>query len=144
MDCPHTLPTSKSVVIRRGSLCVFPVSGRVPRPPTVQDPSLGQKCCPVGDKRTYVASPDRRMPTLRRLSGKVPPWCCRRIRASLWRDLQSGAPPWRYPHGGGAGTWCRRRPKEILLDLVEGEKMVFHPMCLYSKCSVFSGEPNNG
>ena len=31
----------------------------------------------------------------------------------------------------------RRRPKEILLDLVEGEKMGFHPMCLYSKYSVF-------
>ena len=31
----------------------------------------------------------------------------------------------------------RRRPKEILLDLVQGEKMGFHPMCLYSKCSVF-------
>ena len=32
----------------------------------------------------------------------------------------------------------------ILLELVEGEKMGFHPMCLYSKYSVFSGEPNNG
>ena len=31
----------------------------------------------------------------------------------------------------------QRRPKEILLDLVEGEKMGFHPMCLYSKYSVF-------
>ena len=31
----------------------------------------------------------------------------------------------------------RRCPKEILLDLVEGEKMGFHPMCLYSKYSVF-------
>ena len=31
----------------------------------------------------------------------------------------------------------RRRPKEILLDLVEGEKMGFHPMCVYSKYSVF-------
>ena len=38
----------------------------------------------------------------------------------------------------------RRRPKEILPDLVQGEKMGFHPMCLYSKCSVFGGEPNNG
>ena len=38
----------------------------------------------------------------------------------------------------------RRRPKEILLDLVQGEKMGFHPMCLYSKCSVFGGEPNSG
>ena len=31
----------------------------------------------------------------------------------------------------------RWRPKEILLDLVEGEKMGFHPMCLCSKYSVF-------
>ena len=31
-----------------------------------------------------------------------------------------------------------------MLDLVEGGKMGFHPMCLYSKYSVFSGEPNNG
>ena len=38
----------------------------------------------------------------------------------------------------------RRRPKEILLDLVEGEKMGFHPMCLYSKYSFFLGEPNSG
>ena len=38
----------------------------------------------------------------------------------------------------------QRRPKENLLELVEGEKMGFHPMCLYSKYSVFSGEPNNG
>ena len=38
----------------------------------------------------------------------------------------------------------RRRPKEILLDLVEGEKLGFCPMCLYSKYSVFSGEPNSG
>ena len=38
----------------------------------------------------------------------------------------------------------RRRPKEILLDLVEGEKMGFHPMCLYSKYSVFLGEPHSG
>ena len=29
----------------------------------------------------------------------------------------------------------QRRPKEILLDLVEGEKLGFHPMCLYSKYS---------
>ena len=39
---------------------------------------------------------------------------------------------WKVPHHGR-----RRRPKEILLDLVEGEKMGFRPMCLYSKCSVF-------
>ena len=38
----------------------------------------------------------------------------------------------------------QRRPKEILLDLVEGEKLGFHPMCLYSKYSVFLGEPNSG
>ena len=37
----------------------------------------------------------------------------------------------------------RRRPKENLLDLVEGEKMGFHLMCLYSKYSVFLGEPNS-
>ena len=37
----------------------------------------------------------------------------------------------------------RRRPKEILLDLIEGE-MGFHPMCLYSKYSVFLGEPHSG
>ena len=28
-----------------------------PRPPTVQDPSLGPTCSPVGDRCTYVASP---------------------------------------------------------------------------------------
>ena len=39
---------------------------------------------------------------------------------------------WKVPRHGR-----RRRPKEILLDLVEGEKMGFYPMCLYSKCSVF-------
>ena len=38
----------------------------------------------------------------------------------------------------------RRRPKEIVLDLVEGEKLGFCPMCLYSKYSVFLGEPNSG
>ena len=27
----------------------------------------------------------------------------------------------------------QRRPKEILLDLIEGEKMGFHRMCLYSR-----------
>ena len=51
------------------------------------------------------------------------------------------------PHGiqlGSAGPWRRRRPKENLLDLVEGEKKGFHPMCLYSKYSDFLGEPNNG
>ena len=37
----------------------------------------------------------------------------------------------------------QRRPKENLLNRVEGEKMGFHPRCLYSKYSVFSGEPNN-
>ena len=31
----------------------------------------------------------------------------------------------------------RSRPQESLLDLVEGEKMGFHPMCPYSKYSVF-------
>ena len=31
----------------------------------------------------------------------------------------------------------RRRPKQILLELVEGEKMGFYPMCLYSKYSIF-------
>ena len=39
---------------------------------------------------------------------------------------------WKVPHHGR-----RRRPKEIVPDLVEGEKMGFRPMCLYSKCSVF-------
>ena len=38
----------------------------------------------------------------------------------------------------------QRRPKANLLDLVKGQKMGFHPMCLYSKYSVFSGEPNDG
>ena len=38
----------------------------------------------------------------------------------------------------------QRRPKANLLDLVEGEKLGFHPMCLYSKYSVFVGEPNSG
>ena len=38
----------------------------------------------------------------------------------------------------------RRRLKEILLEPLEGQKMGFQPMCLYSKYSVFSGERNNG
>ena len=38
----------------------------------------------------------------------------------------------------------QRRPKELLPELVEGEKMGFHPICLHSKYSVFSGEPNHG
>ena len=70
--------------------------------------------------------------------------------------------------GGGAGTgpftptppppppcWvlarkCRTMGTEgalrkfCLLDLVDGEKMGFHPMCLYSKYSVFLGELNSG
>ena len=46
---------------------------------------------------------------------------------------------WEVPDHGR-----RRRPKEILFELVEGEKMGFHRMCLYSKYSGFSGEPNNG
>ena len=42
---------------------------------------------------------------------------------------------WEVPDHG-----CPSRPKKILLDLVEGEKMGFHPMCLYSKYSVFFSE----
>ena len=38
----------------------------------------------------------------------------------------------------------QRRPKANLLEPLEGQKMGFHPMCLYSKYSVFSGEPNDG
>ena len=38
----------------------------------------------------------------------------------------------------------QRRPEENLLDLVEADKMGFHPMCLYSKCSDFSGDLNIG
>ena len=34
----------------------------------------------------------------------------------------------------------RRRPKENLLELVEGDKMGFHAMCLYSKYSHFLGD----
>ena len=51
--------------------------------------------------------------------------------------LRQLAPPppleigWKVPDHG-----CRRRPKENLLDLVEVEKLGFHPMCLYSKHSV--------
>ena len=33
----------------------------------------------------------------------------------------------------------RRCPKQILLDLAEGDKMSFHPMCLYSKYLNFLG-----
>ena len=36
---------------------------------------------------------------------------------------------WKVPDHG--------RLKQILLELVEGEKMGLHPMCLYSKYSVF-------
>ena len=38
----------------------------------------------------------------------------------------------------------QRRLKANLLEPLEGQKMGFHPMCLYSKYSVFSGEPNDG
>ena len=38
----------------------------------------------------------------------------------------------------------RRRPKDILLLLVEGEKEGFHPMCLYSKYSTFLAAPTSG
>ena len=38
----------------------------------------------------------------------------------------------------------QRRPKANLLEPLEDQKMGFHPMCLYSKYSVFSGEPNDG
>ena len=52
------------------------------------------------------------------------------------RTLYADPPPleigWKVPDHGR-----RRRPKQILLELVEGEKMGFHPMCLYSKYSVF-------
>ena len=34
--------------------------------------------------------------------------------------------------------------KENFLHLPEGEKLGFHPMCLYSKHSDFSGELNSG
>ena len=40
---------------------------------------------------------------------------------------------WKVPDHGR-----QRRPKQILLELVEGEKMGFHPMCLYSKYCFFS------
>ena len=36
------------------------------------------------------------------------------------------------------------RGKEILLELVESEKMGFQPIFLYSKYSVFPRETNNG
>ena len=36
---------------------------------------------------------------------------------------------WKVPDHG--------RQREIMLELAEGEKMGFHPMCLYSKYSVF-------
>ena len=38
----------------------------------------------------------------------------------------------------------QRRPKANLLEPLDGQKMGFHPMCLYSKYSVFSGESNDG
>ena len=47
-----------------------------------------------------------------------------------------------WPLELGSGTHNPRLG--ILLELVEGKKMGLHPMCLYSKYSVFSGEPNNG
>ena len=45
---------------------------------------------------------------------------------------------------GKCRTMGAEGPKEILLELVEGEKMGFQPMCPYSNYSGFSGEPNNG
>ena len=55
--------------------------------------------------------------------------------------LRRPPPPSLLGFGWGVPDHGRqRRPKEILLDLVEGEKMGFHPMCLYSKYSVFLGE----
>ena len=74
---------------------------------------------------------------------QVPPGDCTRADPQGGRrdrTLYADSPPppslpgfgWEVPDDGR-----RRRPKEILLDLVEGEKMGFHPMCLYSKYSVF-------
>ena len=59
---------------------------------------------------------------------------------TLYADSPPLPPPppsleigWKVPDHGR-----RRRPKQILLELVESEKMGFHPiMCLYSKYSVF-------
>ena len=95
-DCPHALPTLKSVVIRCGSQCIFLVSGRVhPARPPSRTPPWARNAVLWGTHAPTWPPLDRRMPTWRRLSGKVPPWCRQRIRASLWRDLKSGAPPWR-------------------------------------------------
>ena len=62
------------------------------------------------------------------------------------RTLYADSPPPPLPGFGPEvpDHGRRRRPSEILLDLVEGEKLGFHPMCLYSKYSVFLGEPNSG
>ena len=38
----------------------------------------------------------------------------------------------------------QRHPKANLLEPLRGQKMGFHPMCLYAKYSVFSGQPNDG
>ena len=38
----------------------------------------------------------------------------------------------------------QKHPEANLLEPLEGQKMGFHPMCLYSKYSIFSGEPNYG
>ena len=39
---------------------------------------------------------------------------------------------WEVPDHGR-----QRRPKELLLELVEGEKMGFQPMCMYSNFPIF-------
>ena len=38
----------------------------------------------------------------------------------------------------------QRRRNQILPDVAKGKKLCFHPMCLYSTYSEFSGEINNG
>ena len=38
----------------------------------------------------------------------------------------------------------QRRRKQIFPDVAKGKKWCFHPMCLYSIYSEFSGEINNG
>ena len=40
--------------------------------------------------------------------------------------------------------WCQRRREEISFDVALGKKLGFHPMCLYSIYSEFSGEFDSG
>ena len=83
-------------------------------PASAQGPSLPP---PEGPP---AAQAHPRPPFTRRLTGRVPPWCRRRIRAPPWHDLRGRAPSWHCPDSptppwrqssGEAPSWCRQRAR---------------------------------